>query len=60
MGTLINFQDGDKLIWNASLKKDEQNRVVYRERTGANTAIVQRDGYEFEVYLDELENPPRR
>jgi len=51
---LINFEDGDELVWNAST---EENHVVYKERTGANTATVQRGGYEFEVFLDELEIP---
>ena len=31
--------------------------VTYKERTGANTATVQRGDYEFEVFLDELETP---
>jgi len=51
---LINFEDGDELVWNAST---EENHVVYKERTGANTATVRRGSYEFEVFLDELEIP---
>ena len=57
MGTLINFEDGDELVWNASTEEDKENHVVYKERTGANTATVQRGDYEFEVFLDELEIP---
>ena len=57
MGTFIEFADGDELIWNASTEEENQNHVVYKERTGANTATVQRGDYEFEVFLDELEIP---
>lgn len=57
MGTFIKFEDGDELIWNASTEEGKENHVVYKERTGANTATVQRGGYEFEVFLDELEIP---
>ncbi len=58
MGTLINFEDGDELIWNASTAEEgKENHVVYKERTGANTATVQRGDFEFEVFLDELEIP---
>jgi hypothetical protein len=31
--------------------------VTYKERTGANTATVEKDNVEFEVFLDELEDP---
>ena len=57
MGTFIEFEDGDELIWNASVEDGKHNQVVYKERTGANTATVQRGDYEFEVFLDELEIP---
>ena len=58
MGTFIKFEDGDELVWTASTEElDEENHVVYKERTGANTATVQRGDYEFEVFLDELEIP---
>ncbi len=57
MGTFIKFEDGDELIWNASTEEAKDNQVIYKERTGANTATVQRGGYEFEVFLDELEIP---
>ena len=58
MGTWINFEDGDELVWTASTEElDKENHVVYKERTGANTATVQRGDYEFEVFLDELEIP---
>ena len=65
MGTFTMFENGDELIWNAapSLGREDDNDereggyVIYKERTGANTATVQRGLYEFEVYLDELENP---
>ncbi len=58
MGTFIKFEDGDELVWNASTEEEgKENHVVYRERTGANTATVSRGGYEFEVFLDELETP---
>ena len=58
MGTFIKFEDGDELVWTASTEElDKENHVVYKERTGANTATVQRGDYEFEVFLDELEIP---
>tara|TARA_Y100001937_G_scaffold9826_1_gene12081 strand:- start:104 stop:286 length:183 start_codon:yes stop_codon:yes gene_type:complete len=57
MGIHIKFEDGDELIWNASTEEAENNQVIYKERTGANTATVQRGDYEFEVFLDELEIP---
>ncbi len=57
MGIFIKFEDGDELIWNASTEEAKDNQVIYKERTGANTATVQRGGYEFEVFLDELEIP---
>jgi hypothetical protein len=57
VGTFIKFEDGDELIWNASTEEAKDNQVIYKERTGANTATVQRGGYEFEVFLDELEIP---
>ncbi len=58
MGTLINFEDGDELVWNASTEAEgKESHVVYKERTGANTATVQRGDFEFEVFLDELEIP---
>tara|TARA_Y100000114_G_C11705570_1_gene300762 strand:- start:8 stop:184 length:177 start_codon:yes stop_codon:yes gene_type:complete len=53
------FDDGQNLIWNADVNYQEENIsssiVTYMGRTGANTAIVQRDDVEFEVFLDELE-----
>ena len=65
MSTLINFENGDELIWNAapSLGREDDNDereggyVIYKERTGANTATVQRGDYEVEVFLEELESP---
>jgi hypothetical protein len=58
VGTFIKFEDGDELVWTASTEElDKENHVVYKERTGANTATVQRGDYEFEVFLDELEIP---
>ena len=58
MGTFIKFEDGDELVWTASTEElDKENHVVYKERTGANTATVQRGDFEFEVFLDELEIP---
>ena len=57
MGTFIKFEDGDKLVWNASTEEGKENHVFFKERTGANTATVQRGDYEFEVFLDELEIP---
>jgi hypothetical protein len=65
MGTFIKFEDGDELVWNAapSIGREDDNDerdcgyVIYKERTGANTATVQRGAYEFEVFLDELEIP---
>ena len=57
MENFIKFEDGDELIWNASTEEDEENYVVYKERTGAKTATGQRGDYEFEVFLDELEIP---
>ena len=58
METFIKFEDGDELIWNASTENEgQEDLVIYKERTGANTATVQRGDYEFEVFLDELEIP---
>ncbi len=57
MGTFIKFEDVDELIWIASTEEAKDNQVIYKERTGANTATVQRGGYEFEVFLDALEIP---
>jgi len=58
VGTFIKFEDGDELVWTASTEElDKESHVVYKERTGANTATVQRGDYEFEVFLDELEIP---
>ena len=58
MGTFIKFEDGDELVWTASTETEgKESHVVYKERTGANTATVQRGDYEFEVFLDELEIP---
>ena len=62
MGTLINFENGDELRWLASptLGREDNGAdqyVIYKERTGANTATVQRGDYQFEVFLDELETP---
>jgi hypothetical protein len=57
VGTFIKFEDGDELVWNASTEEDKESHVIYKERTGANTATVQRGDYEFEVFLDELEIP---
>jgi hypothetical protein len=55
------FEQGNSLVWNASpsLATDdiEGATVTYKERTGANTAIVERGSVEFEVFLDELEDP---
>ena len=55
------FENGENLVWNASPALGEEDIsgafVTYRERTGANTATVQRGDVEFEVFLDELENP---
>jgi hypothetical protein len=39
------------------MPQPKENHVVYKERTGANTATVRRGSYEFEVFLDELEIP---
>jgi hypothetical protein len=62
MGTLIKFENGDELRWLASPalgceENDADQYVIYKERTGANTATVQRGDYQFEVFLDELEEP---
>ena len=55
------FEKGNDLIWNASPSLAEDNvegaTVTYKERTGANTATVEKDSVEFEVFLDELESP---
>ena len=55
------FEQGNDLVWNASpsLADDdiEGATVTYKERTGANTATVQKGSVEFEVFLDELEDP---
>ncbi len=65
MSPYISFEDGDELLWNAAPsmgREDDTDEleggyVIYKERTGANTATVQRGDYEFEVFLDELEIP---
>ena len=55
------FEQGNDLVWNASpsLATDdiEGATVMFKERTGANTATVEKDSVEFEVFLDELEDP---
>ena len=55
------FEQGNTLIWNASpsLANDnvEDATVTFKQRTGANTATVERGSVEFEVFLDELEDP---
>ena len=55
------FEQGNSLVWNASpsLATDDIKgaTVFFKERTGANTAIVGKGGVEFEVFLDELEDP---
>ena len=55
------FEQGNSLIWNASpsLADDDIDgaKVFFKERTGANTATVEKDEVEFEVFLDELEDP---
>ena len=55
------FEQGNDLVWNASpslaINDIEGATVTYKERTGANTAIVERGSVEFEVFLDELEDP---
>ena len=53
------FSDGQNVIWNADVNYEEKNTnhsvVTYKGRTGANTAIVERNSVQFEVFLDELE-----
>jgi hypothetical protein len=55
------FEQGNDLVWNASpsLATDDIKgaTVTFKERTGANTATVEKDNVEFEVFLDELEDP---
>jgi sensor histidine kinase regulating citrate/malate metabolism len=55
------FEQGNDLVWNASpsLATDDIQgaTVTFKERTGANTATVEKDSVEFEVFLDELEDP---
>jgi sensor histidine kinase regulating citrate/malate metabolism len=55
------FEQGNDLVWNASPSLANDNvegaTVTFKERTGANTATVQKDNVEFEVFLDELEDP---
>ena len=55
------FEQGNNLVWNASpslaTNDVEGATVTYKERTGANTATVEKDNVEFEVVLDELEDP---
>jgi hypothetical protein len=55
------FEQGNNLVWNASpslaIDNVEGAIVFFKERTGANTAIVEKDSVEFEVFLDELEIP---
>ena len=55
------FEQGNDLVWNASpsLANDDIKgaTVTFKERTGANTATVEKDSVEFEVFLDELEDP---
>ena len=57
----MNFEEGKDFIWNASPTLDDEDvssaTVTYKERTGANTATVEKDDVEFEVFLDELEDP---
>ncbi len=55
------FKQGNDLVWNASpsLASDDIQgaTVTFKKRTGANTATVEKDSVEFEVFLDELEDP---
>ena len=55
------FEQGNDLVWNASPSLADNDiegaTVTYKERTGANTATVQKGNVEFEVFLDELEDP---
>ena len=55
------FEQGNNLVWNASpsLAADDIQgaTVTFKERTGANTATVEKDSVEFEVFVDELEDP---
>ena len=57
----MKFDAGNSLVWNASPSLTNNNIkdaiVLFKERTGANTAIVEKGSVEFEVFLDELENP---
>jgi len=55
------FEQGNYLVWNASPSLANDNVegaiVFFKERTGANTATVEKGNVEFEVFLDELEDP---
>jgi len=55
------FNDGQNLVWLASENYTEENfnssLVTFTARTGANTALVRMGNVEFEVFLDELEDP---
>ena len=57
----MKFDAGNSLVWNASPSLTNNNIkdaiVLFKERTGANTAIVEKGSVEFEVFLDELEIP---
>lgn len=57
----MKFEQGSSLVWNASpslaIDNVEGAIVFFKERTGANTAIVEKGSVEFEVFLDELEAP---
>lgn len=55
------FINGQNLVWLASENYAEESTnsslVTYGVRTGANTALVRMGNVEFEVFLDELEDP---
>ena len=57
----MKFDAGKSLVWNASpslaIDNVEGAIVLFKERTGANTAIVEKGSVEFEVFLAELEDP---
>ena len=57
----MKFDAGKSLVWNASpslaIDNVEGAVVFFKERTVANTAIVEKGSIEFEVFLDELEDP---
>tara|TARA_R100000231_G_scaffold113640_1_gene84429 strand:- start:2734 stop:2916 length:183 start_codon:yes stop_codon:yes gene_type:complete len=57
----MEFFEGKEFVWNASPHLQDDNveaaTVRYKERTGANTATVEKGDVEFEVFLDELEEP---